>query len=312
MSIFDELAKELLSVLKKRQRKVVIFFVVCASATFFVMREQILLRQIFAVGVWVIVGSWYLIFSTKLRRLWRIVTIVIVSVGSVGWSAGVFYELTSDIRHTAALMESADTLCEKGLYSQSANKLDKALTIARKSKLRSKEMRCLLKLGQLNYLLGNHDRARKHLTSGQALAIEFESSADQALAILRLAHVERIQGNNDLARQHYGEARGLYQREGSRLGEAHVLSGLGDLECMLGNNDLARQHYGEARGLCQKEGSRLGEAHVLSGLGDLERVLGNNDLARQHYAEARRIYSALGMQKDAKYLKKKLDSLDSQ
>jgi len=51
---------------------------------------------------------------------------------------------------------------------------------------------------------------------------------------------------------------------------------------------------------------------VLSGLGDLERVLGNNDLARQHYAEARRIYSALGMQKDAKYLKKKLDSLDSQ
>ena len=270
MGILYELEKGLLSVLKKRQRIVVIVLVLCGSITFFVMREQIPLPQIFAVGVWVIMGLWYLIFSTKLRRLWRIVTIVTVSVGSVVWAAGVFYELTSDIRHTAALMENADALCENGLYSQSANKLDEALTVARKSKLRSKEMRCLLKLGQLNYLLGNHDRARKHLTSGQVLAIELESSADQALAILHLAHVERIQGNNDLGRQHYGEARGLYQ----------------------------------------KEGDRLGEANVLRGLGDLERTVGNNDLARQHYSEARRIYSALGMQNDAKYLKKKLDSLD--
>jgi hypothetical protein len=244
VGILYELAKELFSVLKKRQRNVVIVLVIFGLITFYVMREQIPLRQILAVGVWVIMGLWYLFFSTKIRRLWRIVTIVTVSVGSVVWAAGVFYELTSDIRHTAALMENADALCENGLYSQSANKLDEALTVARKRKLRSKEMRCLLKLGQLNYLLGNHDRARKHLTSGQVLAIELESSADQALAILHLAHVERIQGNNDLGRQHYGEARGLYQKEGDRLGEANVLRGLGDLERKLSNNDLGRQHYG--------------------------------------------------------------------
>jgi len=388
-----ELAKELLSFLNKRQWRVVIVFGFCAFATFIIMLAlgQTLLRQIFVVGLWVFVGSLYLIFSTKLQRRWRIVTFVIVSVGSVGWFAGAFYVSTSDNRHAAALMESADALFEKGLYLQSANKLDEAITLARKNKLQSKEMRCLLDLGLLNYLLGNHDRAQKLLASGQALAIELESPDDQAQAFLNLADGEQRQGkndlarqyycearelyqklgdrlgmanvliglgnldrelgnnklarrhyfearrlyqklgcqlgmanvlcvlgdldrklgNNDLARRHYGEARGLYQKLGHWLGKANVLSGLGYLEWTLGNNDLARQYYGEARGLYQKLDERLGEAGVLYGLGELDRKLGNNDLAR-HYCEARRIYSAFGKQKNAEYLKKKLNGLDSQ
>jgi tetratricopeptide (TPR) repeat protein/class 3 adenylate cyclase/tRNA A-37 threonylcarbamoyl transferase component Bud32 len=143
----------------------------------------------------------------------------------------------------------------------------------------------LLKLGEINWLMGNFAQARGHLEAGLALARQLGQPRGIAEALYLLSQVAIKQGNFIRAQQCLAESLPLARQLNEPITLARVLYGMGDLIWRLSQYAEALPYLEESLLLARQHDDQAQLFDTLNRLGTVDNSLKAYDKAREHYEQ---------------------------
>ncbi len=207
-----------------------------------------------------------------------------------------------------------------------------------------------LRAGKLFWRLGNHEKARAHLSDAARLFDNLGKGGEEVRARVALASAQIGMGEYELAQaslkdslevckktedragealtygqmgatfaaqyrftralQHYENSLELNRELENKEGEAANLAGMGDIHRARGDFAEAREAYEMALGINRKRGDARAEAKALWSLGRVCIEEGERETAREHLNEARRIFQELGASKALERVLETFQELD--
>ena len=182
----------------------------------------------------------------------------------------------------------------RGEHAPAQERYKEALAIYRALGVRLWEAHCLYGLGEVHRLRGDYNQAQKNYTEAQEIYRALGDRLGEANCLHRLGEAHLLRGEYEPAQKNYTEAQAIYRALGDRRGEADCLQGLGDVHMLRGEHEPAQKNYTEALAIYHELGDRRGEANCLKGLGDVHMLRGEYEPAQKNYTEALAIYRALG------------------
>ncbi|MGB9716304.1 MAG: tetratricopeptide repeat protein [Thermodesulfovibrionales bacterium] len=232
------------------------------------------------------------------------------------------------------LIEQAETLKVRSLYSQSLRLFKKAFQKYRRILHTDGMLRCLLSIGDIYRMMGNYDLAVKSYSK----AIEFAKKSKEKTYILdakiglglslraqgkwkeslRLIYESkknyisqgdkegiafslwaeggalRIKGDIKDAIKAFKKALEIYKTLKDREGIGYCLCGLGGASRVAGLFEDSLKYYTAANKLFSKTNDIFGLAYSHCGMGNAFRMLNNYKKALLHFSKATRLYQKIG------------------
>lgn len=139
---------------------------------------------------------------------------------------------------------------------------------------------CELVLGEIDYLLGEHDRARKILAEASRRTALVGDALGRGQALILLSLIEQADNNRERSRELLEEAREEFEALGYRLGIAQTIVALGHVEHRYGDLDAALELAKKGRHMMKELANPRGKAAA-------ERLLAMALLDSGKYDEAR-------------------------
>src|SRR6266849_4916547 len=164
--MFDDLIKEALKGLRQwlgeRHYREVLAFLLAAGITVFIVSRSTTKIEFLGVTIWAVIALWYvwLFYRPQLAAKLRLPYFVVVLLASIDWLFCLVLYLTSSERRLASLVRLGESLAEKGIHVDAANKFGDAVAYAQKSAQTAGELECRCKLGQYQTFLGRATDAR--------------------------------------------------------------------------------------------------------------------------------------------------------
>lgn len=119
---------------------------------------------------------------------------------------------------------------------------------------------CELVLGEIDYLLGEHDRARQILVEADRRTAIVGDVLGRGQCLILLSLIEQADNHRERARELLEEARGEFESLGYRLGIAQTIVALGHLEHRHGDLDAAIEYAKAARHMMKELANPRGKA----------------------------------------------------
>ena len=184
----------------------------------------------------------------------------------------------------------------------------------------------LCKKGQVQFLTGTPEAAKKSLGEANAIAaerkLENDGEVTQAIAeltalldssdepnepdeeredalieaarLLELGNIERAESKYAEAEKCHLRALKLFQQQGDRAGEGEAIGHLGIIYRLQGQFDRAIKHFTQALDIAKKIGNKRNEGIYHGHLGNVYREKGQQHLAVPHYTQALDIAREIG------------------
>jgi CHAT domain-containing protein/Tfp pilus assembly protein PilF len=164
---------------------------------------------------------------------------------------------------------------------------------------RTAEAHCLLRIGIIEYGLGDPRKAAGLFEEALALADSSGNLAERSADAVALANASADLGLNAKALQFYARAEALNRALGDRAGEARALYDIGIVYGDTGEYRKALDYYDRALALAKAIGDRAQEGRTLNSVAIVYWRLGENRKALDYYNQALALERATGEQSDA-------------
>ena len=152
----------------------------------------------------------------------------------------------------------------------------------------------LRRQGDLRYLLGEYDDARRMYEESLKISEDIGNKNGVAAALHRLGNLAYLTGEYDEARNLYQQSLKIDQDLGDKSGVSGSLHQLGMLAQDTGEYDEARNLYQQSLKIFQDLGDKSGVSKSLHQLGVLAQDIGDYDEARSLYEQSLKIDQDLG------------------
>jgi tetratricopeptide (TPR) repeat protein len=232
----------------------------------------------------------------------------------------------------ARLERAGEDFSSKGTFMEAAGSFKDAVSIAKASGNRSREMTCLCKLALAESSASQQVEALSDFTACRKIAVDLKNIMMEARALVGLGDIASDQGNSDFARQYYGEALNalktgnnseaeaylafgsldvqeaklesaqknlgaaltMYEASRDLKGQVKSLMELGLLDRTKTDFGAARKNYSDAMQIAKQDNDRLQVANITYCIADLDFVTGNREAARSGFGTTRGMYQEMG------------------
>jgi tetratricopeptide (TPR) repeat protein len=179
-------------------------------------------------------------------------------------------------------------------YGLAQQKLDRALSLARKAGLRSVETDCLQNLGAISLTLGDYATASTCFEEKLCISRETGDQISEGVALRGLGVAAGDAGEYAEARAYLEQSLRICRETGNRRDEGWALLGLGDLLWAVGDYARARTYHEQCLEVCRATRDRSGESRSLLVLGDVARIEGDYARARAYFEQSLSISREVG------------------
>ena len=199
-------------------------------------------------------------------------------------------QLTDRRGQAYALCSLGKVSKDLGLFQQSLDYFDQALSILHSTKDLAEQAYVLNEVGGVYRGLGNYGKALGYYDRVLALRRTIEDEWGEAQALNNIGLVHAFAGNFGQAVEYYNRALALWQRKGDRGQEANTRNGLAGALDELGQGKAALDMFESVLRFCQETGNRSLEAFVQNNIGKIYDTWAESQKALDHYLTAVKLY----------------------
>jgi len=149
-----------------------------------------------------------------------------------------------------------------------------------------KNVEFLIKLGNIEYYVGNYPRALTYYTEALQQAEITDNKWAIAAGMGNAGVIHFLKGHSKTALEHQEMALEIDREIGYRQGEASALGNIGNVYSVKGDLDRALDHYRKSLKTHREIGYRQGEANALVNIGFVKKQRGDSKAALKYLGEA--------------------------
>ncbi len=195
----------------------------------------------------------------------------------------------------------------RGEHKPALDYFEEAMKIAKKTRDKRVTAICLINLGIICQAESDYKTASKYYESALKTAEEIGDQRDIAVSLINIGNIHCHKGEYDKALQCSEKALEIAKEIGHKRGISDWLVEIGEVYIRKGEYDKAADHFKKAMALAEEIGYLFCMGNCMKGLGNICARENDREKALNYYDQALKLYEKSGSIAEADNLKKTID-----
>jgi len=182
----------------------------------------------------------------------------------------------------------------KGICDKTLDYLNKALDIRKKTGDEANTASCLVNIGLVYSIRGEHKRALDYFGKGMKIAKKTRNKRVTAICLINLGIISQAEDDYEAASENYEKALKTAEEIGDQRDISVSLINIGNIHCHKGEYDKALQCCDKAMVIAKEIGHKRGISDWLVEIGKIYVIKGEYDKASDHYKKAMALAEEIG------------------